>query len=162
MPANGGWDLTLILLTWTIWRALTNASKWRMGFNSAFKGLTAKGQILVCAIVEFSGRYCQRVPVCPLAVTGIRIVDNMAFRSTQYKRIVSYVQPNRILVLFKVDVLLIRGVAINTCVIQFVAVILKYGNFKSSRIYPVSAGKWLQKVRIIIFPQSSGYSSPKK
>ena len=34
-------DLTLILLTWTIWRAPTNASKWRMGFNSAFKGLIA-------------------------------------------------------------------------------------------------------------------------
>jgi hypothetical protein len=32
-------SLTLILLTWTIWRAPTNASKWRMGFNSAFKGL---------------------------------------------------------------------------------------------------------------------------
>ena len=31
--------LALILLTWTIWRAPTNASKWRMGFNSAFKGL---------------------------------------------------------------------------------------------------------------------------
>ena len=43
MLANGGWDLiqrlTLILLTWTIWRAPTNASKWRMGFNSVFKGL---------------------------------------------------------------------------------------------------------------------------
>ena len=31
--------LTLTLLTWTVWRAPTNASKWRMGFNSAFKGL---------------------------------------------------------------------------------------------------------------------------
>ena len=39
MLANGGWDLTLILPKWTIWRAPTNASKWRMGFNSAFKGL---------------------------------------------------------------------------------------------------------------------------
>ena len=39
MLANGGWDLTLILLTWAIWRAPTNASKWRMGFNSAFKWL---------------------------------------------------------------------------------------------------------------------------
>ena len=39
MLENGGLDLTLILLTWTIWRAPTNASKWRMGFNSAFKGL---------------------------------------------------------------------------------------------------------------------------
>ena len=39
MLANGGWDLTLTLLTRAIWRAPTNASKWRMGFNSAFKGL---------------------------------------------------------------------------------------------------------------------------
>ena len=39
MLANGGWDLTLTLLTWTIWRAHTSASKWRMGFNSVFKGL---------------------------------------------------------------------------------------------------------------------------
>ena len=43
MLANGGWDLfqrlTLILLTWTIWRAPTNFSKWRMGFNSAFEWL---------------------------------------------------------------------------------------------------------------------------
>ena len=39
MLANGGWDLALILLTWTIWRAPTNAGKWWMGFNSAFKGL---------------------------------------------------------------------------------------------------------------------------
>ena len=31
--------LTLTLLTWTIWRAHSNSSKWRMGFNSAFKGL---------------------------------------------------------------------------------------------------------------------------
>ena len=31
--------LTLALLTWRIWWAPTNASKWQMGFNSAFKGL---------------------------------------------------------------------------------------------------------------------------
>ena len=31
--------LTLILLTWRIWWAHNNASKWQMGFNSAFKGL---------------------------------------------------------------------------------------------------------------------------
>jgi hypothetical protein len=31
--------LTLILLTWRIWWAPNNASKWKMGFNSAFKGL---------------------------------------------------------------------------------------------------------------------------
>jgi hypothetical protein len=32
-------SLTLILPTWKIWRAPNNASKWQMGFNSAFKGL---------------------------------------------------------------------------------------------------------------------------
>jgi hypothetical protein len=31
--------LTIILLTWTKWWAPASASKWRMGFNSAFKGL---------------------------------------------------------------------------------------------------------------------------
>jgi len=32
-------SLTLILLTWRIWWAPNNASKWQMGFNSVFKGL---------------------------------------------------------------------------------------------------------------------------
>jgi hypothetical protein len=32
-------DLTLILLTWRNWWTPNNASKWQMGFNSAFKGL---------------------------------------------------------------------------------------------------------------------------
>jgi phosphoglycerol transferase MdoB-like AlkP superfamily enzyme len=32
-------SLTLILLTWTKWWAPVSARKWRMGFNSAFKGL---------------------------------------------------------------------------------------------------------------------------
>ena len=31
--------LTLILLTWRIWWAPNNASRWQMGFNSEFKGL---------------------------------------------------------------------------------------------------------------------------
>ena len=52
MLANGGWDLILILLTWTIWRAPTNASKWRMGFNSAFKGLNKR----LCVLHRRPGR----------------------------------------------------------------------------------------------------------
>ena len=32
-------DLTLILQTWRKWWTPNNASKWQMGFNSAFKGL---------------------------------------------------------------------------------------------------------------------------
>jgi hypothetical protein len=46
MPANGRWDLirrlTLILLKWRIWSAPNNASKWQMGFNSAFNPYPAK------------------------------------------------------------------------------------------------------------------------
>jgi len=33
------WVLTLTLLTWRIWWT-NNASKWQVGFNSAFEGLT--------------------------------------------------------------------------------------------------------------------------
>ena len=33
-------SLTLILLTWKIWWAPKNTSKWQMRFNSGFKGLT--------------------------------------------------------------------------------------------------------------------------
>jgi len=35
-------DLTLILLTWRKWWASNNASKQKMGFNSAFKGLISE------------------------------------------------------------------------------------------------------------------------
>ena len=37
-------SLTLILLTLTIWRAPTNASKWRMGWNSPFKELKCSNE----------------------------------------------------------------------------------------------------------------------
>ena len=57
MLVNGGWDLTLILLTWTIWRAPTDASKWRMGFNSAFKGLLDPHVYVQIALIKgYSGR----------------------------------------------------------------------------------------------------------
>jgi hypothetical protein len=43
VPSKMPWDaLTLILLTWRIWSAPNNASKWQMGFNSAFKGLRVR------------------------------------------------------------------------------------------------------------------------
>ena len=37
--------LTLILLTWKIWWAPNNASKWQMEFNSAFKGLNSSDSL---------------------------------------------------------------------------------------------------------------------
>jgi hypothetical protein len=39
-PLQSLTSLTLILLMWRIWWAPNNASKWQMGFNSGFKGLT--------------------------------------------------------------------------------------------------------------------------
>ena len=41
-------DLTLILLTWRKWWTPNNASKWQMGFNSAFKGLSVVNCFMVC------------------------------------------------------------------------------------------------------------------
>jgi hypothetical protein len=40
-PGRWRLKLTLILPTWRIWWAPNNASKWQMGFNSAFKGLNS-------------------------------------------------------------------------------------------------------------------------
>jgi len=58
--------LTLILLMWRIWWAPNNASRWQMGFNSAFKGLTeshnrAFSYILCIFWVVYivSGQICQ-------------------------------------------------------------------------------------------------------
>ena len=41
-PAVSQSSLTLILLTWSIGWAPSNASKWQIGFNSAFKGLISR------------------------------------------------------------------------------------------------------------------------
>ena len=55
--------LTFILLTWTIWRA---PSKWRMGFNSPFKGLMTR----LMAVTNWS----VGVPSCGTSVVGHRAV----------------------------------------------------------------------------------------
>ena len=43
-------NFTRTLLTWRIWCASNNASKWQMGFNSAFKGLYTCVVGLVCEL----------------------------------------------------------------------------------------------------------------
>jgi len=48
---NSG-ELALILLTWIIWWAPNNASRWQMGFNSAFKGLVGTAEYLGAAIAQ--------------------------------------------------------------------------------------------------------------
>jgi hypothetical protein len=57
--------LTPILLTWRIWRAPNNASRWQMGFNSAFKGLIVESGFCVSqffqifyVIMDVIARFC--------------------------------------------------------------------------------------------------------
>jgi len=52
--------LTVILLTWRIWRAPNNASKWQMGFNSAFLRVNREAVCLLCGtdwIYKYSSCY---------------------------------------------------------------------------------------------------------
>ena len=46
--------LTIILLTWRIWWAPNNASKWQMGFNSAFKGLNNHTKLIFPSTTSYS------------------------------------------------------------------------------------------------------------
>ena len=50
--------LTLYPLTWKIWRARNNASRWQMGFNSAFKELDTSFQNKVYTKVPLSLTEC--------------------------------------------------------------------------------------------------------
>ena len=56
MTEDGRWGLTLILLTWRIWRAPNNANKWQMGFNSAFNPLNTELNP-ICHLVELLGAH---------------------------------------------------------------------------------------------------------
>ena len=61
---SGQWYCTwlnLIVLTWRIWRAHNSASKWQMGFNSAFEGL--------CTLKATSDRWTRQLTVNPLYST---------------------------------------------------------------------------------------------
>jgi hypothetical protein len=49
LGVDGRITLTLTLLKWRIGSAPNNASKWQMGFNSAFKGLK-------CILKKLDGR----------------------------------------------------------------------------------------------------------
>jgi len=53
-------SLTLTLLTWRIWWAPNNASKWQMGFNLAFEGLSGIGTrtLDMGELLEFCCHFC--------------------------------------------------------------------------------------------------------
>ena len=81
-------SLTLILLTWTIWRAPTNASKWRLEFNSAFKGLRDGRPGNRCLFSETAGDIVSQSScgVHPIFYpVGTRVVI-WGFRSEEYEK----------------------------------------------------------------------------
>ena len=83
-------DLTLILLTWRKWWT-HNASKWQMGFNSAFKGLNLGVPIKLHKVpVPFSYSGCLQ-PACSLKVTIIIIYLSWSW-ATCWPVLVSRVQ----------------------------------------------------------------------
>ena len=45
--STGTQILNLNPLTWKIWAAPNNASRWQMGFNSAFKGLMSATAVII-------------------------------------------------------------------------------------------------------------------
>jgi hypothetical protein len=51
--------LTLILLTWRIWWAYNNSSKWQMGLNSEFKGLNNVTEFLFWKLIRKGHKYVQ-------------------------------------------------------------------------------------------------------
>jgi len=65
------WELTLILLTWRIWRAPNNASRWQMGFNLAFKGLITSQKTRVFSNEVLRTSNCTR-KTC-IRITSIRV-----------------------------------------------------------------------------------------
>jgi len=76
--------ITLILLTWRMWWAPNNASKWHMGFHSAFKGLICIYKLFLPSVktcvgskygkVVDSDNYCgcQQVNWCRLRYSCLR------------------------------------------------------------------------------------------
>ena len=78
--------LTLIRLTWRIRWASNNASRWQMGFNSVFKGLTRE----MC----FKGRFCS-FPLAFWRMLGLYSTylrsGQDSFLSHSYKFIYAYI-----------------------------------------------------------------------
>jgi len=80
--------LNLIVLTWRIWWAPHNASRWQLGLNSAFKGLSALTllfylhyQFSACAYI-FHWHYF--IPQ-PSLITSRRLAQIMELRSATIK-----------------------------------------------------------------------------
>ena len=90
MLANGGW------LTWTIWRAPTNASKWRMGFNSAFKWLTVVVKTfknIRCDIMIqiYKEQYCKFYLLSRAnCLSTTHVIKNIKFNRCYNKHFLSY------------------------------------------------------------------------
>ena len=101
--------LTFILLTWRIWWVPNNASKWQMGFNSAFKGLiySAFGKSLCTykrrwkwcpqasiqastRLILFANTFCRSACKMFLMYAVIAVFNSLTFKNRA-----SYIQDGR-------------------------------------------------------------------
>jgi len=71
-PLEPSGRLTLILLTWRIWWAPHNASKWQMGFNSAFKGLKGEKISYHCRESNYFFQLSDQYP-SPIQIVSSRL-----------------------------------------------------------------------------------------
>ena len=67
------YKLILILLTWRIWWAPKNASRWQTGFNSSFKGLNAPENFKILPRSEPSYGPCIRYSSEPMRSRAVRL-----------------------------------------------------------------------------------------
>ena len=80
-----GVRLNLTPLTWTKWRAPTNASKWRMGFNSAFKGLT---EVVLACSGSWPSKLCyRRFPLTALYIPSVRTQTQCVFCEVRTEKV---------------------------------------------------------------------------
>ena len=89
--------LTLILLTWRIWWDPNNASKWQMGFNSAFKGLSlvmSQQRVCFCMLSLFIHSFLLACAECndSLPFSGVSSIPlcYIPFPSTLFHQLVSH------------------------------------------------------------------------
>ena len=71
--------LTLILLTWRIWWAPNNASRWQMGINSAFKGLNR----LIFQRQQYISISVHDSTICCSIIKGSTLAAGRAIRITK-------------------------------------------------------------------------------
>jgi len=87
--------LTLILLTWRIWWAFNNASRWQIGFNLAFKGLISYYRFRIVITVYTRARrlsvfWARWIPSFLFKIHSNNIVLSMSRCRSRHRSVLIY------------------------------------------------------------------------